>query len=116
MFLEQARLVLTQRRYNLSQTSRNTQEHETRRGLHGKKQDDKAQQKGQGVTESEGNAKELGSGHWPTEPVALDQVAASPAAPRTGGRDPTRGVMCTAEWSSGLYASDGRVPGYGQES
>lgn len=41
VFPEQARLVLTQGRYNLNPTSHNMKEHETRRGSHEKKQDDK---------------------------------------------------------------------------
>lgn len=93
MFLEQARLVLTQGKYNLSRTSPNTTEQKTRRGSHGKRRDDKVQQKGRGVTESKGNAKESGNGHSPTETAAPDQVAAAadcPAASQTGGKNPTR--------------------------
>lgn len=72
MFLEQARPVLTQRRYNLNRTSHNTKEHETRRGSHGKKRDDKVQQKGRGVTASKGNAEESGNGPSPAETAAPD--------------------------------------------
>lgn len=67
--------------------------HETRRGSHGKKRDDKVQQKGRGVTESKGNAKESGSCHSPVETAAPRQVAVAagcPAASRSGGKNPTR--------------------------
>lgn len=89
MFLEQARLVLTQRRYNLSRTSRNTKEPETRRGSQGKKRDDKVQQEGRGVTESEGNTEESGNCHSPMETAAPEQAAAAadcPGASQTGGK------------------------------
>lgn len=94
--------------------------HETRRGSHGKKRDDKVQQKGRGVTESKGNAKESGSCHSPVETAAPRQVAVAagcPAASRSGGKKSHPEERCTpARWSSGLYSSDGKVPGYGQES
>jgi len=65
VFLEQARLVLTQGRHNSSPTSYNMKEHETRRDSREKKWEDKVQQKEWGASESRGKAKLGNKGRLP---------------------------------------------------
>lgn len=104
VFLEQARLLLTQRRCRLSRTSHNMKEHETRGSSHGKKRDDKVQQEGQGATQSKGEwqlslacgASSTGAGSSGCRPpCSIGQAGKIP--PGGDGQQPGGPTGCTLE-------------------